>query len=240
MSQQEVMRWPTSSDINVRLQLVAGDGTAVSGKSPEVAIRRFRETYGAMLDLYYWDGASFTNTPTFHTMTELDATGTPGIYTYEFEQTLIGLQHTYLVYFRHTSDPVGFAFEQHIFTDEIYVPVTQPDPIVVGPDTVMGQLELIKDGGSAEFDGTTDSLHSISSSVARILGLVHHNGIVDNQTYDTNRQLTSARLRVFDTATHVPTIPGGNETVGLLHTYQIEAQYGGVGILTRYALKRVV
>lgn len=240
MGQQEVMRWPTNTDVALRLQLVQSDGTAASGKSPEIAVRRLSETYGPLLDLYYWDGSGFVATPTFHTMSEIDPVATPGIYTYLFEQSLVGLAQTYLMYYRHNVAPIGFAFENHIFTDEIFVPVTQPDPIVVGPETVMGQLELIKDGGTAQYDGATDSLHAVGTSVARILGLVHHNGIVDNQAYDTNLQLTAARLRVFDTAAHVPSVPGGNETVGLLHTYQIEAQYAGVGVLTRYALKRVL
>lgn len=83
-------------------------------------------------------------------------------------------------------------------------------------------------------------LQSVDADVARVLGLLHHNAILDNQTYDGQGQLTGARLRVFDTAANVPDVPGGSETVGLLHMYQIEAEYSGVGVVSRFALKRVI
>lgn len=80
----------------------------------------------------------------------------------------------------------------------------------------------------------------VGSSQDRILGLLHENAIVDNQTYDSNTQLTSARLRVFDKASNVPSTPGGSETLGLKYEYQIEAEYDGLNKLTKYILKRVL
>jgi hypothetical protein len=80
----------------------------------------------------------------------------------------------------------------------------------------------------------------VSSSDDRIAGLLHENAIVDNQTYDSLTQLTSARVRVFDHAGNVPATAGGSETVGLKHEYQIEAEYDGLNKLTKYVLKRVL
>lgn len=74
----------------------------------------------------------------------------------------------------------------------------------------------------------------------RILGLLHENAMVDNQTYDGLSQLLSARLRVFDSAVNVPAVTGGNETLGLKYEYEIEAEYDGLNKLTKYVLKRVL
>lgn len=112
-------------------------------------------------------------------------------------------------------------------------------------DSVTLLLEQImnKDGGGA-FDPSTDSLEAIRDllevDLSRILGLLHYNAIVDKQTYDVNGQLTGARLRVFTDETKVPSVPGGTETDGLVQEYVIEAQFGGVGVLQKYSLKKVL
>lgn len=105
-------------------------------------------------------------------------------------------------------------------------------------DTVGDQLEQIMDGGTGLFV-PGDSLHSLKADLTRALGLLHHNAILDNQIYDGNTQLTFARLRVFDTEAHVPAVPGGSEVLGLLHEYTIHAEYDGLAVVKRYALKRV-
>jgi len=80
----------------------------------------------------------------------------------------------------------------------------------------------------------------VGSSDDRIAGLLHENAIVDNQTYDGLSQLLSARVRVFERADQVPSTPGGNETTGLKHEYEVEAEYAGLNLLTKYILKRVL
>ncbi len=80
----------------------------------------------------------------------------------------------------------------------------------------------------------------VGSGQDRILGLLHENAIVDNQTYDASAQLLSARVRVFDSAANVPSTPGGSETVGLKYEYQIEAEYAGLNQVTKYVLKRIL
>lgn len=240
MGQREYISWPTDAKIPLFLAITGTTGAGDTGATPEIAIRRFRETHGVALDNYYWDGAGgFQAAPNWIALSEYDATNNPGLYTYLFEQDLVGLEHTYVVYYRNTTGIVGFATEIHVITNEVYVPNTQPDPIVIGPDSVMGQLELVKDGGSALFNPTTDPLHFLALDSARTLGLLHQNAILDNQTYDANNQLIAARLRVFDSAANVPTTPGGGETTGLIQEYAVEASYTGLGILNRYALKRV-
>ena len=105
---------------------------------------------------------------------------------------------------------------------------------VVGLEDLLHQ---IMDGDTGLFV-PTDSLHSQKLDIIRILGLLHHNAIVDNQEYDTNSQLIRARVRVFDTKAHVPATSGGSETLGLLHIYTLEASYAGLNIVTMYKLLR--
>ena len=114
-------------------------------------------------------------------------------------------------------------------------------------DKSTDSLEAIRDYLVSQLPGITGGIVDISTEVnllsadlARVLGLLHQNAIVDNQTYDGQNQLTSARLRVFDSAVNVPTVPGGSETVGLLHEYSIEAEWAGIGAASKFILKRVL
>lgn len=137
--------------------------------------------------------------------------------------------------------PSGVGFwkvEIHInFNDEILSSDIEVSEVDI--DAINVSLEEIRDGGTGAFVPTEDSLHALSVDLTRVLGLLHHNAILDNQTYDSNFQLTSARLRVFDTAAHVPAIPGGSETLGLLHEYIITGEWSGLGQADLYTLKRV-
>ena len=72
-------------------------------------------------------------------MNELDASACPGLYTRLFEQSAVGEEWVYLVYYRHTADPKGFAVEEHVVTNEVYVPL--PSPIIPAvPGSVMSKL----------------------------------------------------------------------------------------------------
>lgn len=227
-------RWPTNVDIPLFLELVDSAGNGVLGKTPQVAIRRYRDPNG-YLDNYYWDGGAFGSPEFFFNMTEVDPVGYPGLYTHLFIQTLIGVETQYLVYYK-SSDPGGFQSETHFATNEIYVPAAVDAPVIVGPDTVMGQLALIKDGGTGLFEGDKDSLHFLTLGFERVLGLLHHNALLDRQQYDTNNQLTYARLRVFENAAAVPASPGGTE-LGT-QEYEIRAEYDGVN-LKNYSLRQI-
>ena len=206
-------RWSAHSQIPIFLTLSNGAGLPVLGASPQVAISRYSETHGNALDGWFWDGVAFQVTPTWFTMLEIDALNLPGLYTYLFRQDIIGLEHTYLVYTRHTSAPVGFNSTFHVVTNEVYIPMEQPDPVIVGPQTVMGQLELVK-------------------------GLLHHNSMLDRQTY-LEGQLTGARLRVFDNPANVPNAPDGDEVIGKIAEFQIVSEYDDQGLNKKFVLKRV-
>lgn len=138
-------RWSTADDISLFVQLVSPTGLGVPGKIPEVAIRRARATHGGPLDLYFWNGTTWQNTAAWLPMGEVDAVECPGLYTYLFGQSAVASEWVYLVYFRHTVDPKGFAVEEHIVTDELYIPTPSPVVPVLPGDTVMGKLVAMED-----------------------------------------------------------------------------------------------
>lgn len=213
MPQQEgYIRWPSNRDLPLTLTLANANGTAATGKIPQVSIRRYSNLDGSSLDNYYWDGAAFVATPTWLDMSEIDNINSPGAYVYLFEQTLIGIERNYQVYFQHTVTPIGFAFENHQVTNEIFIPHPQPDPVIVGPQSVMGQLELVK-------------------------GLLHHNSMLDNQVFEDG-QLKTARLRVFDEVANIPSVPGGSEATGRIAEFTIESSYED-GLNKSFVLKRI-
>jgi hypothetical protein len=107
-------------------------------------------------------------------------------------------------------------------------------------DPASDSLEAIADSLASFTGSTSTTLTLMQTDLARVLGLLHRNAILDNQTYDAQGQLTSARLRVFDSSLNVPSTPGGAETVGKLHEYEIEAEYDGLNLVRRFALKQVL
>jgi hypothetical protein len=101
-------------------------------------------------------------------------------------------------------------------------------------------LEALSDALSSGNATINASIAQMQADIARVLGLLHRNGILDNQTYDGQGQLTSARLRVFDSPANVPTTPGGTETAGLLQEYTIESEWAGLNVATKFVLKQVL
>jgi hypothetical protein len=108
-------RWSIGNDVSLFLDVVRSDGVGLTGSDPQVSIRRYRSVDGGFLDNYYWDGSSFTSTPTSASMVELDSANLPGIYTYTFSQSLIQSSTMYVVYYKHNTTPVGYDTERHYF-----------------------------------------------------------------------------------------------------------------------------
>lgn len=138
-------RWGTADDVTLALRLFdPATGLGLTGKTPEVSIRRYWEVRGAALDNYFWNEVDFQAAANWITMSEEDATDSPGTYTYQFEQTLVDESWIYLVYYRHTVAPVGFDVETHVITNEVYVPIAS-GIVPAGDGTVLGKLALMED-----------------------------------------------------------------------------------------------
>jgi hypothetical protein len=115
MSGATYHRWPLGNDVSLFLNLADGAGSGVTGAAPLVSIQRYRELNGALLDGYYWNSASFVDTITFLSMSEVDSTNYPGLYVYHFSQSMVQQEHVYNVYYKNTVSPVGFDQEVHYF-----------------------------------------------------------------------------------------------------------------------------
>jgi hypothetical protein len=109
-------RWSVDKDIPLLLTLVDGTGAGAAGLSPEVSIRRHRDADGTPLDNHFWTGAAFQAGAVWLPLTALDAVNNPGVYTYLFEQSGIGLEQTYLVTYRNTATIIGTDTELHVVT----------------------------------------------------------------------------------------------------------------------------
>jgi hypothetical protein len=95
--------------------------------------------------------------------------------------------------------------------------------------------------GSTYESGPVNISQALDTALADLMlvkGLLHQNAMLDNQVYDAGF-LTAARLRVFDSASHVPTMPGGSETAGMLAEFVISATYATPGINNKFTLTRV-
>lgn len=74
------------------------------------------------------------------------------------------------------------------------------------------------------------SSDSFGAAIQRLLGLSHENAFIDNTDYDSDSQLLSARVRIFDSAANCDAATdGGDETTGLITSYNISTTYGDVG-----------
>ena len=206
-------RWGLDSDLPLFLQLVESNGSGATGKSPEVAIRRHRNTDGTALDNNYYNGAGgFTATPTWLALSEFDVTNNPGLYLYQFVQSAIAVDTIYLVYFRNTSAPIGFTVEEHVCSNEISIPSSSPAVPVIPGDTVMGRLADMENSTSpvalANADAVWDETladHLLSGSTGEALALVTASFVgarqIDMQVEDTGSiVIQGAQVDLYDQA----------------------------------------
>jgi len=108
-------RWSIGSDVSLFLELAKGDGTGLAGSDQQVMSRRYRQVDGGLLDNFYWNGSGFTVTPTSASMSQVDATNQPGVYVYQFSQSLVQSGTVYNVMYKHNTTPLGFTTERHFF-----------------------------------------------------------------------------------------------------------------------------
>lgn len=84
-------------------------------------------------------------------------------------------------------------------------------------------------------------LQEIGDNVLELLGLREENIFMDLTKYDECCQLTSMRIRVFDTPAHADAATdGGSEVLGLIALYQITSNYEGAAKMLTYKKVRLV
>lgn len=192
-------KWPLGVDIPLVLTISEVDGSASTGKSPEVAIRRLVDSGGGVLDLQYWDGATFTAVETWLAMTEVS----DGAYRYLFDAPLV--EQGYLVHFRHASDPVGIDTEIHIITSDVNPSVGARTVTV----TVEDQDSDPVPGCVVDVYDSTGTLHLFRARDNDLDGVIAFN--VDDGTY----VLKPFALRWVPDAATTTQVVDGDETVTL-------------------------
>jgi hypothetical protein len=81
------------------------------------------------------------------------------------------------------------------------------------------------------------SMGLLVKALARIPGLGMENSFMDDPSYDSNKQLTSARLRCYDTKTNADAAKaGGPGTDGLIATYRISSAWIEKGKMLNYLM----
>lgn len=125
----------TVDDILLYLELSDPEtGLPLTGQSPTLTIRRFRDPHGALMDGHFWDGAAFQAGAQNLAMVEWDSTNNPGLYYYLFEQSLIGVETEYLVDFTVAAGPAAglHDVEYHVVTSEEDVEISTGSPFDPG------------------------------------------------------------------------------------------------------------
>ena len=92
-----------------------------------------------------------------------------------------------------------------------------------------------------EKQGETMDVNSFRTNILRILGLVHENSVVDQQSYDTDGNLVQARIRAYDStanANNASAISPAAYNTGLRFTWQVDATYS-LGSLVKYTITRL-
>lgn len=86
-----------------------------------------------------------------------------------------------------------------------------------------------------ERQGEALDVNSYRTNILRLLGLVHENSVIDQQVYDSNDNLLSARIRSYDTAANA--LAAG--ATGLRFTWAATGTYAGAGVLTSWTITTV-
>jgi hypothetical protein len=108
-------------------------------------------------------------------------------------------------------------------------------PALEGWFTAVGNF--YSDSGHTTLDtnylGAQEDIYvsSIKDKITRLLGLVQENTVMDNQVYDISGNLTSSRVRTYDTKAHAQAAG----VTGLVATYTMTASYSG-SQLTNYSV----
>ena len=105
--------------------------------------------------------------------------------------------------------------------------------------TELGQIETKVDGIKTKTDNlptnTATVLTTIGDDLKRALGMLHENSVLDLASYDTNNNLTSGRLRLYDTKANSIAAQSASPSTyntGKIAEYTITATYTGENLRT--------
>jgi hypothetical protein len=91
-----------------------------------------------------------------------------------------------------------------------------------------------------ERQGEVLDVNSMKTNLLKVLGLVHENTVVDQQTYDVDGNLQTARVRAYDSAinaSNAAAVSPSSYNTGLRYTWTVGAEYS-LGLLSKYFIVR--
>ena len=83
-------------------------------------------------------------------------------------------------------------------------------------------------------EAETIEVDSLKTNILRVLGLLHHNSAIDQQIYNLAGNMTSSRVRAYDSSVNAEA--GG--VTGLLYTWSVEVEYSGTQV-TKFLITEV-
>lgn len=96
-------------------------------------------------------------------------------------------------------------------------------------DAALTQVSLDHERAAEQVEVSSDK-----TNILRLLGLAHENAILDQQVYDGNRRLVSARLRAYDSKVNAQAAG----TQGLLFQWTVGAQYDQFSRASLFKIER--
>jgi hypothetical protein len=119
---------------------------------------------------------------------------------------------------------------------------TAIDGVGTGQGTVAADVTAIRARTDNLPANTSTELTALTTLVTRALGMLHENSVLDTCTYDqTTNNLTSARLRLYDSSTAAQNArnagDGTEYLTGMIARYSIVCQYSGDN-MTSYLVVR--
>lgn len=120
----------------------------------------------------------------------------------------------------------------------LWTPTTEGDYSTVG-QFFFDPSHLVDAG--YEKQGENINVNTLKTNIARLLGLAHENTVVDQQTYNGDGLLLTARIRTYDSAVNASaafSISPATYNTGLKYVYQVQATYSS-GDLASYTILRV-
>jgi len=90
--------------------------------------------------------------------------------------------------------------------------------------------------------GEQVDVNSERTNITRLLGLVHENSVFDLQTYDSDQNLLTGRVRAYDSAANAnaaQAISPATYNTGKLYEWNLSASYTS-GVLSKWFILRVL
>lgn len=210
-------------------------GTEVFDQEGEVILRFFESaTPLAPFDAYLVKGQVYSTN-----LSGLDTTTLSVQNTVESNQTtlsVVNLNVNDLATELDEAKGVGFATgtdslraQRSVFDDRV------PSEVAKVTDLENAGLDQAAPTGVGLWDVLGDgsvSMVDVGDFLRRVLGLVHENFVITNQSYDPNNNLLGATVKIYDTASDA------QDDVDEIAAYVIEATYDGGGRLIDYKMLR--